>query len=173
MMETSGTHAEGGSGYQRMKGQHSLGEVLQTAMSFEHTAREFYQSLCDRVSRPLRELVVELAEEEDRHYKLFEELSARDDVQRHVQDRIQAPASDHRFSDYIQLPDLGSNPDDQTVLQYALGREQAAMEQYSTLAGDTPEGPIRDLFLYLALEELAHKAELEKRYYDLVYSTNV
>ena len=43
------------------------------------------------------------------------------------------------------------------------------MEQYRALANEAPEGPIRDLFKYLANEELAHKANLEKRYYELVY----
>lgn len=161
--------AEGGSGYRKLRRQKSLKAILETAVSFERTAFEFYSSLRDRVSKPLRELVDELAAEEKRHWQLFESLLTRDDVRSHIQDRINTPASDHRFSDYVQTDTLGEHPDDQSVLQYALGREQAAMEQYTALAEDTPEGPIRDLFAYLAREELAHKSELEKRYYDLVY----
>ena len=44
------------------------------------------------------------------------------------------------------------------------------MEQYRALAEEVPEGPIHDLFKYLAEEELSHKADLEKRYYQLVYA---
>jgi rubrerythrin len=81
--------------------------------------------------------------------------------------------STYPFADYVHLLELGDFPDDQSLLQYAMGREQAAMEQYGALARETPEGPIRELFQYLADEELSHKAELEKRYYELVYPSNV
>ncbi|MCB1789628.1 MAG: rubrerythrin, partial [Gammaproteobacteria bacterium] len=87
--------------------------------------------------------------------------------------RITTPVADHKFSDYIQLPDLGDNPDDQAVLQYALGREHAAMEQYRELAENADAGPIRDLFAFLADEETKHKAELEKLYYEIVHSGGV
>jgi rubrerythrin len=164
---------EGGGGYRRLKEKQSLGEILETAMSFEKTARDFYAALVDRVSKPTRSLVQELAEEEVRHYELFRDLAGRADVAERIREDIRTPPSDHKFSDYIQTPRLEDFPDEQSILQYALGREQAAMEQYAALAAETPEGPIRELFRFLAQEELKHKGELEKRYYDLVYSTNV
>ncbi len=165
-------HPEG-SGYARLQGQQTLEDVLTTAMSFEKTARDFYAGLASRVAKPLRGLVQELASEEATHYQLFKDLRERADVQMHIQDAIQRPPSDHRFSDYIQTPDLGENPDDQAILLYALGREQAAMEQYAALAKETPPGPIAELFAYLAYEELEHKRELEKRYYEIVHSGGV
>jgi rubrerythrin len=171
----SGTSPEGGGshGYQRLKSHQTLGEVLETAMSFEHTAMEFYTQLVERVSKPLRALVQELAEEEREHYRLFKALKTNPDVTSHINEQIRTPPSDHRFSDYIHLPDLGKHPDDQAVLQYALGREHAAMEQYTALAGDTPPGPLKDTFTFLAQQELAHKQELEKRYYEIVHSGGV
>jgi rubrerythrin len=147
--------------------------VLEVAMSFEQTAHRFYSALVDRVSKPLRDLVEDLAEEEARHYKLFEDLAQREDVRAHIQDRITTPPSDHKFSNYVHLPDLGDDPDDQAILQYAMGREHAAMEQYGTLAAEAPAGPIRDLFAFLAAEETEHKRDLEKRYYALVHSGGV
>jgi len=164
---------EGGSAHDRLRETKSIEEVLHTAMSFEAAARDFYAALKDKVGKPIRALVTELAEEEARHYRLFEKLAARPDVQARVADRIQAPAEDHRFSDYVELPELGDLPDDQAILQYAMGREHAAMEQYASLAAEVPEGPIHDLFQFLAQEELEHKSELEKQYYALVYPTNV
>lgn len=151
----------------------TVGEILETAMAFEKAAETFYASLVDKVSKPMRELVRELAEEETRHYQLFEALRRRPDVEAHIKDRIERPAADHKFSDYIHLPELGDRPDDQALLQYALGREAAAAEEYAELAATAPEGPIRDLFRFLANEELEHKAELEKRYYELVHSGSV
>jgi rubrerythrin len=171
-MTTDEKHPEG-TGRGRLLRSRTLGEILETAMSFERTARDFYAGLTDRVSKPLRELVGELADEEARHYRLFEELSARPDVAARIAERIATPAKDHRFSDYVHTPDLGENPDDQAVLQYAMGREHAAMEQYRSLADEVPAGAIRDLFLYLAQEELQHKQELEKRYYAMVFPSAV
>jgi rubrerythrin len=71
------------------------------------------------------------------------------------------------------IPDLGDNPDDQSVLQYAMGREHLAMTHYRALADSTAAGPIKELFEYLANEEAKHKEELEKLYYETVHSGGV
>lgn len=172
-MNTETIQPEGGSGYEKLKAQQSLEDILATAMSFEEIARDFYAELTGKVSKPLRGLVEELAEEEARHYQLFKDIREREDIQSYVDQQIATPASDHRFSDYIQSPDLGESPDDQSVLRYALGREQAAMEQYAALADEVPAGPVADLFRMLANEELEHKRELEKLYYELIHSGGV
>jgi len=137
-----------GKGYKRLKAQTSLEDILVVATEFERTARDFYAGLVPKVSK-------------------------RSDIAGQVRQSIRTPASDRRFSDCIHLPELGDHPDDQAVLQYALGREHAAMEQYRSLAESTPPGPIRDLFQYLADEETEHKNELEKRYYEIVHSGGV
>ena len=162
-----------GRGYQRLKAQTSLEDILVVATEFERTARDFYAGLVPKVSKQIRYLVEELAREEQQHFDLFTELLARSDIAGQVKQSIKTPASDRRFSDCIHLPELGDHPDDQAVLQYALGREHAAMEQYRSLAESTPSGPIRDLFQYLADEETQHKNELEKRYYEIVHSGGV
>lgn len=162
-----------GRGYQRLKKQTSLEEILEVATEFERTARDFYTELAPKVSKQIRYLVEELAEEEQRHYDLFSQLRMRADIVEQIKQSVETPASDRRFSDCIHLPELGDHPDDQAVLQYALGREHAAMEQYQSLAESTPSGPIRDLFAFLADEETQHKNELEKRYYEVVHSGGV
>lgn len=167
-------HAEGHvSGRDRLRNSKTVAEILETAVSFERTARDFYRDLAPRVSKRVRWLVEDLAVEEQRHFDLFNELMQRDDIAGQIQARIATPAADHKFSDCIHLPDLGDNPDDQAVLQYALGREHAAMEQYAELAATTDPGPVHDLFSFLAAEETEHKAELEKLYYEIVHSGGV
>jgi rubrerythrin len=162
-----------GKGYKKLKSQTSLADILAVAIEFERTARDFYADLAHKVSKNIRYLVEELAEEEQRHFDLFTELRDRPDIENQVDQLVDTPASDAKFSDCIHLPELGENPDDQAVLQYALGREHAAMEQYQSLAKSTPPGPIKDLFFYLADEETQHKNELEKLYYALVHSGGV
>ena len=162
-----------GRGYKKMKKLTTLREVLKTATAFEETARDFYADLVPKVSKNLRYLVEELVEEEQEHVDLFAGWAERDDMVEMLDTRIKRPASDRKFSDCIQVPDLGENPDDQTVLQYALTRENAAMEQYIALAKETPAGPLQELFHMLAEEETKHKNELEAIYYKVVHSGGV
>jgi len=161
------------SSYERIRSKTTLKEILEVATSFEESARNFYRDLAPKVSKNIRWLVDELAVEEQRHYDLFTELAARDDIAEQIEERIDTPATDGRFSDAIHLPDLGENPDDQAVLQYAMGREHTAMEHYRELAASAAPGPIQELFQFLANEETQHKAELEKLYYEIVHSGGV
>lgn len=161
------------SGAEKLRSKKTLSEILEVATSFEQTARDFYRDLAPRVSKRIRYLVEELAEEEQRHYDLFRELSARSDIAEQVRAQVDTPPGDSKFSDCVHLPDLGEQPDDQAVLQYALGREHAAMEQYRALAESTEPGPIHDLFAFLAEEETRHKLDLEKTYYEVVHSGGV
>lgn len=161
--------SEGTHGIDRLRGKTSLREILEVATHFEASARDFYTALIPKVSKRIRYLVEELAEEEQNHYRMFGALAQRADIAEQVSQEIQRTASDSQFSDCIHLPDLGDNPDDQAVLQYAMGREHAAMSHYGELADTAPEGPIRDLFRFLASEETKHKLELEKLYYETVH----
>jgi len=164
-------HGEGHSkSYEHIQSKKTLAEILQVATDFERAARDFYAALVPKVSKRIRYLVEELAEEEQEHFDLFSKLANNPDIHSEISKEIDIPTEDHRFSDYVHLPELGDNPDDQTVLQYALGREDAAMKQYRELANSTEPGHIHDLFAFLADEETKHKRELEKTYYEIVYS---
>ena len=59
------------------------------------------------------------------------------------------------------------------MLQYALLRETAALEQYTELAQTAPDGALKTAFAFLANEEAQHKEELEKIYYQVVHSGGV
>jgi rubrerythrin len=158
------------SGVERLREGKTLEDIFDVAIAFEATARDFYRDLAPKVSKRIRYLVEELAAEEQAHFDLFTALRNNPEIEEQVQQSVQCPAEDRRFSDYIQLPLLGDDPDDQSILQYALGREDSAMKQYGELAESTPAGPIKDLFNYLANEETLHKQELEKLYYQIVHS---
>ena len=161
------------SGYERIRSKTSLKEILEVATSFEASARDFYTDLIPKVSKNFRWLVEELAEEEQGHYDLFAKLAQRADLQDAIQAEVERPVTDGRFADAVMTPDLGERPDDQAVLQYAMGREHLAMTHYRALADSTAPGPIKELFQYLANEETKHKEELEKLYYETVHSGGV
>jgi rubrerythrin len=161
------------SGYHKLKSKASLKEILQVATEFERTARDFYQDMISKVSKNIRYLVEELATEEQHHLDLFTQLSTHPEIEKQIMEMVEIPANDSRFSDCIHVPELGEKPDDQAILQYALMREHAAIEQYSALAKTTPSGEIQSLFKFLANEETKHKNELEKIYYEIVHSGGV
>ena len=161
------------SGKEQLKACTTLKEILEKAIEFEKTARDFYAELAPKVSKRIRYLLDDLVLEEQAHYDLFTALANEPEVIEQIKQKIATPPSNKRFSDCIQLPDLGENPDDQTILQYALGREQAAMDQYHSLAETTPEGQLKDVFTFLAQEETEHKNDLEKIYYEVVHSGGV
>ncbi len=164
-------HQEGHSkGYETLKQQKTLEQVLEVAIAFEHSAKTFYQQLIPKVSKNIRYILEELAAEEEQHYALFQALKDDPDVLRQLQQKIAVPREDHKFSNYIQLPELTHPIDDQSILQYAMGREDAAMKQYQELADNTPDGALKSVFQFLAYEETEHKKELEKKYYEIVHN---
>ena len=160
-------------GRELLAGKKTLKEILEVAISFEKTAYDFYTALVPKVSKQIRYLVEELAYEEMEHYHLFCDLAENPDIAGEISGKIAAPVNDHRFSGFVHLPDLGDSPDDQSILQYALYREHAAMEQYRDLADNTAPGPVHDLFEFLANEETQHKRQLEKIYYRIVHTGGV
>ena len=158
---------------EKLSGVTTIKQIMETATQFEIVARDFYEALIPKVSKNLRYLAKELAEEEQGHVDLFSKLAADAEVLGVMEEKITRPVADGKFSDCVQTPDLGENPDDQAVLQYALLRETAAMEQYTELAQTAPEGPLKTAFTFLANEEAQHKEELEKIYYEIVHSGGV
>ncbi|OIP85357.1 MAG: rubrerythrin [Rhodobacterales bacterium CG2_30_65_12] len=148
-------------------------EVLETVAEFDREAHSFYTDLIPKVSKDIRYIVEELARAELEHIIKLRGLLASPNMRAHLKDAILRPVADRRFSDAIQAPELGDAPDDQEVLQYALAREQTAIEQYSELAANTPPGPMHEVFSYLANEESKHKSDLEALYYQIVHSGGV
>jgi len=169
MTQTGEGTAHGSQDMARLRGKTTMREILEVATGFEASARDFYTALIPKVSKRIRYLVEELAAEETAHFNLFSALSQRADIADQVKVEIERTASDSKFSDCLHVPSLGDQPDDQAVLQYAMGREHAAMQHYGELAETTPAGPIRELFIYLASEETKHKLELEKLYYETIH----
>lgn len=160
---------EGNHGMDRLRSKTTVLDILDVAISFEVGALEFYTALIPKVSKRIRYLVEDLAAEEAMHVERFTALAQRADLAEQLKGELDRTAADSKFSDCLHLPDLGDRPDDQAVLQYAMGREHAAMLHYGELAQTAPSGPIRDLFTYLASEETKHKLELEKTYYEIVH----
>ena len=155
--------------WEQLAGIERLDQLLEVAIQFERAAAAFYRQQLDRVSKPLRWLLQSLVEEEQQHEEKLQALRDDATLERALQQRIEQPVIDPRFSDALQPPLVDEMVDDQAILQYALGREQLAQEQYRKLAEITEAGAVQELFQWLADEELQHKGYLERRYYELVH----
>lgn len=151
----------------------SLQEFIDLAIEFEQIAHDFYTDLLPKISKHIRYIVHELIEEEEAHIAQLTELAARHDLEDMLKAEVADLTVDRKFYDGIHLPELGENPDDQTILQYAMTREFIAMVQYSELAEKAPAGPVRDLFQFMASEEIKHKNDLESLYYEIIHSGGV
>lgn len=147
----------------------TLEEILETAMSFEKAAFDFYTNLIPKVDEELQFLVEGLANEEEEHFELLARLSLNPDIKKEISNRISKPEEQQHFREQSHSPELGSHPDEQTILRYALRNEDTAMRYYWDLAINAEPGLARDLFEYLAYEETSHKRQIEKQYYNSVY----
>ncbi|MGD2119845.1 MAG: ferritin family protein, partial [Chromatiales bacterium] len=75
----------------RIRAATTMQEILDTAASFEKTAMDFYTALAPKVSKRIRWLVEELAEEEKQHFDMFSELSQQADLEEQFQAMIIVP----------------------------------------------------------------------------------
>jgi len=151
-------------GYVILRQKRTLREVLEIATSFEKIAHEFYSRLIPKVDEKIRYLIEDLAAEELQHYHLFLDLMDDPNVLSQIEQKVAIPRDDKSYTEYVKMPELGDDPDEKTVLEYALGREDAAMRQYQELADNSPDGALKSVFQFLAYEEAEHRNDLEKVY---------
>ena len=142
----------------------TLRDALVTAMEFERAARRFYTELADRVEPHARELVLELAAEEEHHYNLLKELSLRQDIESELESTATDVPTAENFEAYISLPNLTDGSTEDEILEYAESREQIAHEHYGYLAETTGTGPLRELFAFLRDEERKHATMVQSRW---------
>jgi len=142
----------------------TLRDALITAMEFERAAHQFYMELANRVTPHARQLILELAAEEEHHYDLLKQLSLREDIESELEKiAIPVPTSE-TFEAYVILPDLTTDSTEDEILEYAESRERIAHEHYGYLAETTEPGPLRELFAFLRDEEKKHETLVQSRW---------
>lgn len=142
----------------------SVGDALCLAMAFESRAHHSYRRLAERVHPEVRPLVVELAEQEQKHYELLRDLSVDSDLKPVLDESHSAPPTQERFHAYVNAADLPASASEDDILNYVESRERIAAEHYGYLAELTPRGPLRDLFSVLHDEERRHEADIQARW---------
>ncbi len=135
-------------------------EVIKFAIAREEDAIEAYGGMSERAKSPgLKDLLLELQEEEKNHKKLLLEMSP---------EKIAAlkpeKVLDLKISDYLVEEPAGPEMNFQDLLIFAAKKEQKAVELYSKLKSSTDNADLQKLFDFMAEQEKAHKFKLEVKY---------
>jgi rubrerythrin len=139
-------------------------EILKFAISREEEAIATYGTMSEMIQSPgLKELLLELQEEERKHKRLLEGITD-EKIERFSIKKV----PDLKISDYLTEETPSENMTFQDLLIFAAKKEQEAVELYSNLEENADDDELRKLFQFLILQEKAHKLKLEKEYDDHV-----
>ncbi len=135
-------------------------DVIKFAIAREEDAIEAYGGMSEKAQSPgLKELMLELQEEEKNHKKLLLEMSS---------EKIAAlkpeKVLDLKISDYLVEEPSGPEMNFQDLLIFAAKKEQKAVELYSNLKNSTDDADLQKLFEFMVEQEKAHKFKLEVKY---------
>jgi rubrerythrin len=147
-------------------------QILKRAIQFEEQARDFYRGAVGMVKQPhVQEMLRDLASEEIKHKERLETLLA-GNTEALVSVQKRGQIQDLKLAEYLVAPDLAEHASFQDVLVVAMHREKSSHEFYSAMASIAGQPATKDLFEFLAQEELAHKNKVETLYDEVVYQDN-
>lgn len=141
-------------------GSESFEDIIAFAIKKEEEAIDSYGSMAEKAKSPgIRELLLELQEEEKNHKKLLQNI---------ITERIESlkikEVMDLKISDYLVEEPPSPEMNFQDLLILAAKKEQRAVELYSDLGNKAEEEELKKLFEFLVMQEKSHKLKLEKEY---------
>jgi rubrerythrin len=150
----------------------TITEILEQAIQFEVEAHDFYMGALDLVKQPhIKDTMKELAAEEVKHKERLQALVAGDTTAL-IAVRKRGQIQDLKLAEYLVAPTLGPDATFQDVLVVAMHREKSSNEFYGAMASLAEEKEAKELFEFLAQEELLHKNKVESLYDEVVYQDN-
>jgi rubrerythrin len=143
--------------------------ILDRAIQMEIQAAKMYDSAAARASvDPIRDRLLELAEQERGHKARLEEIKS-GNVRWALRLAKAGAVPDLRISDHLIGGSIDPDADYQDVLLFAARREKVAHDFYRAMSEQVEDDLVRDVLLMLAAEELRHKHLLETSYEELAY----
>jgi len=143
--------------------------IIQQAIRFEEDAYDFYTGTSEMVKLPhVKDMLKDLASDEVKHKEKLEELLA-GDTEQIVAAKQRQQIQDLKLADYLVAPPLDEDATIQDVLMIAMQREKNSHEFYNLMAGIAASEAAKELFQFLAQEELGHKNKIEILYDDIIY----
>jgi rubrerythrin len=144
-------------------------EILQRAIKVEEASYALYTSASKRVKDPAAKAgLADLAEQEKQHKAKLEGLLA-GNLDWAVRLSKREEVRDLQIGEFLEARPLAEGSDLQDVLIVAMKREEATGAFYQQMAALVDPGPVKDLFAFLAKEEVKHKEYVERIYEEVVY----
>lgn len=150
-----------------------LKAILEMAISFEKESYTFYNGLKERIkNRALSGILDELATSEIAHRTKLEHLLSNYEEQGEKMLGTLEPrdVEDLKLSEFMLPMKLDGDSSFQDVLIAAMQREGRANEFYVKMLRLAKSEESRNLFEFLAQEEMEHKNIIEKIYDDEIYT---
>jgi rubrerythrin len=150
----------------------AIEQILEQAIRFEENAYEFYTGAVEMVEWPhIREVLVNMANEEVKHKERLQAL-LEGDTERIISVRKRGQIADLKLAEYLVPRQLEADASLQDVLIVAMHREKSSNEFYTTMASIADDDAAKNLFDFLAQEELVHKNKVETLYDEVIYQEN-
>ena len=138
--------------------------IIERAIKNEQESHDFYMDLAKAVKdREVKDTLQFLAREELTHKAYLEKYRTDGYIAE------AGPTIDYKIAEHLTKPDLQKDIDSQDVYLIAANREINANRFYLGLAGLHPEGPVKEMLLHMATEELKHKEKMEYLYANTVF----
>ena len=136
----------------------TLVDALIMAVEFELSAFQLYRDLAERLDPDVQSIVLGLAAEKRGRHELLCVLVCSNDLKHELDSRVVIPRSIGQFSTYLDPIEIPEDAMEDSVLDYAEGRERAGYMHYNYLAQAVPPGRLQEIFVYLREEEKQHEA---------------
>ena len=140
-------------------------DIIKQAIANEVEARKFYENAANTLSDPhLKKLFASLAEEEKKHRDILTKIYTSNSV-----DRYFSEIRDYKVAETVDEPELSMDMKPVDAFALAMKKEEAAMKQYTEMAGLCDDDGKRQVFLDLAAMERDHKLKMESAFTDIGY----
>ncbi len=137
-------------------------EVIQFAITKEIGSAYFYTQASEKAKySDTRELLLEMAKEEERHRKMLENLTTK----KVARARIKA-IPDLKISDFQTEMEFKPDMSYADIIQMSIKGEEQSFKLYNYLRESSKDEDFKKLFGLLANVEANHKLKLEKIYND-------
>ncbi len=135
-------------------------QIISFALEEERGAAEFYRKMSGLAKKKnARVMFNELAEEEIKHKKFFEGVTAGN-----IPDLRLQEVTDLKISDYLVDVSFKPDMDYQDILIMAMKKEESAVKLYEDMAEKVQKPELKKLLRFMSQEEAKHKLRLETEY---------
>lgn len=145
-------------------------QIISQAIRFEENSQTFYTMAAGKVKdEAIKGVLLELAEQEVEHKRRLQQLLEGDVSRLIAEKQGDRPVQDLGLADYLVVQPLSEDATFQDVLIVAMKRELNSYTFYNSMAAIAADDQARQLFEFLAQEELKHKNRVESIYDEEVY----